>query len=239
MILPMRDLSKPSGSRQIWITRTHLAGFGVGTATIAVLAFMVGLKIGRSEPAPTPVLSQAALTPDGSAETDLESLLREVERAQDLMPEPGAVPPEGDAEAVEEVATKAEEVDLSFPETLTEDAAPETPTEVEAEEAPSTTTVVPEPETTPEPPEPGSTEPPTDGWAIQVASFTAPSEADERIARLSTHGYNAYRVEALINGRTWYRVRVGGFDSRAGATQARPQLESAMGQSGTIVVEAP
>jgi cell division protein FtsN len=88
--------------REIWITRGHLAALGTATLAIALLAFFVGIQVGRNQ-ADTPVASDTeTILPNPDREDALEALLREVESAQ------AAAPP------------------LAFPETLSEGIAPPT-----------------------------------------------------------------------------------------------------------------
>lgn len=81
----MAEITRTTSSAQIWITRGHLAALAVATGAIAVLAFLVGLQIGRgnrSGPDTTDAPASAAFLPDASDEDALEALLREVELAQ-------------------------------------------------------------------------------------------------------------------------------------------------------------
>lgn len=54
-------------------------------------------------------------------------------------------------------------------------------------------------------------------YTLQVSSFQSEEQAEVLIAELKRKGFDAYRVEALVNSMTWHRVRVGRFDVRGGA----------------------
>jgi cell division septation protein DedD len=62
------------------------------------------------------------------------------------------------------------------------------------------------------------------GFTIQLAAYPSPKEADELVASLRSAGFaEAFYQVATVNGRTWYRVRVGIYGSR-------PEAESAAGR---------
>jgi DedD protein len=202
--------------REIWITPGHLAALGAATFFIALLAFFVGIQVGRGQAsAPTnPKLS--TLVPDAKDQDALEALLREVDAAQ------------------------SEEPALTFTENLSNGVAPAPPTEDKAAPA-AATDVEPPPAPPPEPP-PAATNGaplPTSGWAVQIASYDSTKEADSHVASLVQLGHQAYRVAALISGRTWYRVRVGGFATKQSAEKARVKLSNELGNPDLMLAEAP
>ena len=217
----MADVQRELGRRQIWITRGHLAALGVATAFIALLAFFVGVKVGRAQIEAQAISSQAGFLPDDDQEDSLEALLREVERAQ--------AENETDAPAVD---------DLSFAEDLTQAKPPVTPTETTPEEQVVTTTL-PDEDNVPEAPEEISPAPPASGWSVQISSHNTANDADLQVARLKEQNFSAYRVEALINGITWYRVRVGAYTKRDKAEKAKKEMEELLNISGLLLVEAP
>jgi DedD protein len=216
----MTELISRSSGNQLWLTRSHLAALGTSTVLIAVLAFMLGYKVGaRSSEAPA-VAEAPGLLPVAGDRDSLEALLREVEQAQR-----------------ERASAQAQDAQLTFPTAL---RSPDPTMSVgEAPEGSGAAAVVPPPAEPPAPPSAGEFPPPASGWAIQIAAFPSAEEADARVAELRAAEAAAYRVAALIHGETWYRVRVGGFPNRDAATQARAELASALGVDDLIVVEAP
>jgi cell division protein FtsN len=50
------------------------------------------------------------------------------------------------------------------------------------------------------------------------------SGADEMIARLRSLGYNAQGVTQILGGETWYRVRIGPYNTEAEARAAQDRL---------------
>ena len=85
----------------------------------------------------------------------------------------------------------------------------------------------------------GSTErrgSPGTGWVVQVASFTKSSSARGLANQLSDQ-FKAYFKSGDVNGKTYYRVRVGPFDSKSAAEQAAGRLRQ-QGQQ-TLVQHLP
>jgi cell division protein FtsN len=44
------------------------------------------------------------------------------------------------------------------------------------------------------------------------------------VSRLKTLGYNAQEITTMLNGQTWYRVRVGPYASAEEASAAQEEL---------------
>ena len=63
-------------------------------------------------------------------------------------------------------------------------------------------------------------------WAIQVNAFPVERDAQSLSQKLKKKGYDAYVVSANIQGRTWYRVRVGNFATRQEARALQEVLKT-------------
>src|SRR5215510_11130697 len=61
-------------------------------------------------------------------------------------------------------------------------------------------------------------------WSVQVAAPPAKDIADTLLQRLKAKGYDGYVVQAEVKGQSYYRVRVGYFDSRAKAESVLQSL---------------
>jgi hypothetical protein len=61
-------------------------------------------------------------------------------------------------------------------------------------------------------------------WSVQVAAPPAKDIADTLLQRLKAKGYDGYVVQAEVKGQSYYRVRVGYFDSREKAESVRQSL---------------
>ena len=217
----MADRSR--AHRQIWITRSHLVALGMATCCIALLAFLVGLQVGRAQAAAAEVVAEAPLplTPDVSKEVALEALLREVEVARSSV---GVNP--------------ASAPDLSFPDLL-ESVEPVLELPADEHGAAHASRVAAAPGSAPEAPSTESVAAPAGAWSVQIASHPSPAEADAVIATLQASGHEAYRVAALVDGQTWYRVRVGGFGSKARAEAGRQALQAELGSDDLLLTVAP
>jgi cell division septation protein DedD len=62
-------------------------------------------------------------------------------------------------------------------------------------------------------------------WTVQVNAFPDEKSAKTWVDRLRDKGYNAYLSESRIQGRVWYRVRVGRFESRDEAEKTQESLK--------------
>jgi cell division septation protein DedD len=63
-------------------------------------------------------------------------------------------------------------------------------------------------------------------WSVQVSATPAKDAAETLVERLKAKGYDGYVVQAAVKGQTFYRVRVGHFDTREQAESARQSLVS-------------
>jgi cell division septation protein DedD len=61
-------------------------------------------------------------------------------------------------------------------------------------------------------------------WSVQVSATPAKDIADTLVQRLKAKGYDGYVVQAEVKGQTYYRVRVGYFDSRERAESVHQSL---------------
>lgn len=55
----------------------------------------------------------------------------------------------------------------------------------------------------------------TDGkkYSFQVSSWKYKSQAENEVKRLKAEGHNAFITDGIVRGKTWYRVRIGFFNS--------------------------
>jgi len=62
-------------------------------------------------------------------------------------------------------------------------------------------------------------------WIVQVASFGKEQNA-RALAQQLDEAFTVFYTPAQINGETWYRVRIGPFDSEAAANNAAAELRA-------------
>jgi cell division protein FtsN len=65
---------------------------------------------------------------------------------------------------------------------------------------------------------------PSRPYNIQIEAVMDKSGADEMVSRLKALGYNAQEMTTNLNGQTWYRVRVGPYNSSSEAAAAQQKL---------------
>ncbi len=204
-----------SRGEQFWITRGQLAALGVTTAAVAVLAFFVGLMAGRAQTPSAEVPPQDLGLIASTVETDaLTELLAKVEEAASTtMPSALAESTDGPLDFPEELV--AEELELDLPEEL-------------PEEEPEAVIVEAEP-LDEEGPELAPEQVPEEGWAVQVNSYPTVDEANARVSELQDQGFRAFRVDALVRGETWHRVKIGPYRSTEEASEAQSSINEALG----------
>lgn len=219
----MRAYRKVDDHYELRIDTGRVALLGVGASLVLVLIFLLGVLVGKSlwggrRPAPLPLAEaprEAEAPAPGAARErrpDLsfyDDLKRPDGPAAEPVPRPvepapvaeTPVPARPDAApSREEVAAAREAADIAAR------GAPEAPGEPRP---------APKPEASPEvKPEARLPQP---LFTVQVGSFQDRHSADDLVRRVSGQGVGAQVVQAPVGGRTWYRVQVGRFETRAEA----------------------
>jgi len=72
-------------------------------------------------------------------------------------------------------------------------------------------------------------------FTIQVAAFNSHALAREYSQTFSKAGYPTSISQATVNGKIWYRVRVGNYDNRGDAQKERKKLEQLENKKFRIV----
>ena len=187
----------------------------ITTLSIAALTFSLGYKTGLSQAPPTPQIEEPPLLPDADQQDTLEELLRQIESAHE----------------------KKKSNDFLFPNEI---EAPKLPVpEPKKTQTSEHSTVVPSKDQQPEDPRLASINVPQAGWSVQIASFPSEQEAKDKVKSLIKKDLTAYFVKAPINNDTWYRVRIGGYDSKSDAIKGKAELEALLKGSGYLVQKAP
>ena len=62
------------------------------------------------------------------------------------------------------------------------------------------------------------------GWAVQLRSSVDRQLTESLVQRLKDKGMEPYVTDGVVNGQTWYRVRLGRFDSQAEAEALRQKM---------------
>jgi septal ring-binding cell division protein DamX len=64
------------------------------------------------------------------------------------------------------------------------------------------------------------------GYTVQVVSIQNMEAADKMVRELTEMGYAAYAVRTVLDGKTWYRLRIGFFKTRAEARRILDELRA-------------
>jgi hypothetical protein len=76
-------------------------------------------------------------------------------------------------------------------------------------------------------------------WVVNVISLETPEQLVPYALSLMKEGYPVYMTEATVNGKQWFRLRVGFFPDRIAAVAARGEIMSHLGIEGSWVDNAP
>ncbi len=76
-----------------------------------------------------------------------------------------------------------------------------------------------------------------DGWSIQVASYDTMSKAEKEKSALRSKNYDAYIDKGVVNGRNYFRVRIGPLASKKKACDLLDELQSESRYSGSYLVK--
>ncbi len=72
-------------------------------------------------------------------------------------------------------------------------------------------------------------------WSVQISAAPTEDIADTLVQRLKASGYDGYVVRAEVKGQTYYRVRVGHFDTPEDAESVRQSLMHEEGYRGAYL----
>lgn len=68
---------------------------------------------------------------------------------------------------------------------------------------------------------------PKGAYTIQIAAYKSFQEAVSKMAALEEKGFSTYRIKGENDGATWYRVRMGPFETYDGAKEFKARLDKA------------
>ena len=68
---------------------------------------------------------------------------------------------------------------------------------------------------------------PKGAYTIQIAAYKSFQEAVSKMAVLEEKGFSTYRIKGENDGATWYRVRMGPFETYDGAKEFKARLDKA------------
>jgi cell division septation protein DedD len=227
-----------------YVSKTQLVIVGTGFTATCVLVFLLGILIGQGvegrkllkqeEPLvkvplqpPTPGSKQGgskdeltfydtlAKTPSGSQPAKAAKAAEKAAKPELKEPQE-AKPPAKEIKTAKAGATEESQASAKKPK---EKAAAENTAAAETKKAAPAKTVEEEKNNT-------ETASPERVWTVQVNAYPEESRAQKLIERLKQKGYDAYLVKANINGKDWFRVRVGRFAARAQTKELLEELQT-------------
>ncbi len=195
-----------------------------GILILCSISFYFGRRVGRAEAARAGDPLAPAMSATGGESLQAEDAAAGLTFFDTVgeRPKPASPPPvvSGTAEA----ASRPPRTPASEP-SRSEPAAPE-PGRAPRQAPPPAASQTPPPATQQAPvPAAASPAPAGGGVEIQVAVLSDRTSADELAARLRAKGYRPEVSPLRSDGRTRYRVRVGGYADRAAAEAAAARLE--------------
>lgn len=72
-------------------------------------------------------------------------------------------------------------------------------------------------------------------WTLQLSSFQDRAEAESFLASVKSSGYQPTLTEAKVDGKTYYRVRLGTYKSIENANNAKSDYEKSSKKSASIM----
>jgi DedD protein len=158
---------------------------------------------------------QGALRGGDAPASDVEKTIGEMAKQQQK-----ATPKKGDADKKKDEPKQAEVPNLVEPKA--EAKKDEAKAEAKKDEAKAE----PKPEPKPEK---------KTRFALQLSSFQDKAEAQAYLEQVKSNGLAAYVTEADVDGKTFYRVRVGKYASIDAASDAKVDIDKATKKSATVV----
>lgn len=219
----MRAYRKVDEHYEVRIDGGRLALLGVGAGLVLLLVFLLGVLVGKGlwggrRPAPLPPAEAVRPAPPADA-VGGEARAKPEYTFYDDLKKPGQVAPPTPTEPeapASGAASGMAETPIPAPKAS---PAPEAVTEPEArpQTAPAASSPPAPPPAPSAPPAPAKPALPAPVFTVQVGSFRDREAALDLSRRVGAQGVPAQVVQASVAGRTWYRVQVGRFDTRAAA----------------------
>ncbi len=72
-------------------------------------------------------------------------------------------------------------------------------------------------------------------FALQLSSFQDKSEAQAYLESMKSAGYQAYLTEAAVDGKQFFRVRMGSYKTMDAANEAKAELEKSTKKSALVI----
>lgn len=162
----------------------------------------------------TPVTEQSPRQSESQSENQTPSEARSTSS--------GGEPTQDDEPSEEERDQRPAALSVSQVDNQTDDSGEGAASEAETSETPESASTTGSEEASPEQNNTIEAEGPV--FTIQAVSFLKESRAQREVEELDSRGYEAKITEKEIDGRRWYRVRVGNYSSRSVADEKAKEM---------------
>ncbi|HSN15444.1 MAG TPA: SPOR domain-containing protein [Anaeromyxobacteraceae bacterium] len=235
----MRDVNPRSRERfDLSLDGRQIASVVVGAIVVLAVVFVLGLNVGkqlaRSEERPATggdalaALDRTQVTPAPAVRDESltyhDRLLKERPTAAQAEPAAPAAPAAAPATATAEAAPATAPADEPAPA-----PAPAAAAAAAAALAPTAAPASPPRAPAVAPAEPSE---PTGDWCVQVGAASDRGESERISAKFSR--FSPRIVTAVVQGKTWYRVRLGDFETKAEAEKFLKDLSRETGAKGFV-----
>ncbi len=72
-------------------------------------------------------------------------------------------------------------------------------------------------------------------YTLQLSSFQDKNEAEAFLSSVKSNGFGAYLTEADVDGKTYYRIRMGNYRSLDAANDAKAEFEKSSKKSASVM----
>jgi DedD protein len=218
--------------KRFYFSRGQLVLLGSAFTLASIVIFLLGIFVGkqieeRKVAKPEEPLIRIPVKPSGQGTSDASAgqskeeitfydTLTKSARAQ--------TPPEDKSNEVKQ-PEKGTQPDAKGPPSKTKETSRPARSKAETKPAEKAQAAAPKPNPSPVP---QATEGAESGqaWYVQVNALPDENSAKVWVDRLRDKGYKAYLTEARVEGKVWYRVRVGQYSSREEAEKVENILKT-------------
>ena len=225
----MAENRKDKGKR-VFFSRGQLVLLGGAFTVTAGIVFFLGMMVGKSIEARKMVKADEPLVKipvkparQGTAESPSAQPKEEI-TFYDTLGKPSATEPVAEEPAKETKPEKPKaEAKAAKPQRKEESPPPAAKSPAKQIEKPSASAEAQQASATSEVAESKGN---GANWTVQVNAYPDERSAKLLVDQLKNKGYNAHVTEVLNKGKTWYRVRVGRYDSKEEAKKLEETLRT-------------
>jgi DedD protein len=214
--------NRKAKDKRYYLSRGQLILLGGGFAVVSVIVFFLGMLVGKSIEErkvikPPEPLVRMPVRPIAQGASSTPAQPREEMTFYETLTKSAATPALSD-EPPKEIKKNTDKTVKLEPKDSNASAREGSAAKVRKLEEKPTTTL--------KRPQPLENSDASKSWTVQVNAFPDEKSAKNWVDRLKEKGYKAFSTEVRTNGRVWYRVRVGRFNSREEAEKIEDTLRT-------------